>query len=750
MAKQLTSKDSIRDWIRKVNAIVNLKTVDGTFALKIDEEVLDPITVNIGEGRIRVASDSVYIPAKTITLDPASTYRVGVNTLTSEIAKFKLGTVPNTGFIPVWEMQTNSVSVSKVLDLRTWAQEGSEVTEGSLSDIRDDLDAAIAQSQENADRILAEANARTTEIQELTTKASQNAQDIIAEAQAREAAIGSEVSARQDADSALSTRIDTVVATANNNAAAIVTEQTARADGDSALSQEIGSLAVTVGDNTSLIQTEQTARANADSALASDISTLSTSVDDNAAAIVTEQNARASEDLALSNRIDSVVATVDDNAAAIVAEQNARASQDFALSQQINTVSASVDDNAAAIEQEQIARADADSAIASDVSTLSTTVDGNTATISTFQSSIDGLEAQYVLTVEANGTVSGVKLAAGPEGSSFIVRSDRFAIIDPTGTPGTDDIVPFEVSGGVVTIPTLEVNQINYADGSIDLGGTKVTGTISGDNIEEGAIVNVTETTSAPDTQILTGNDDGTWVNAASFDVNVLGLNSAVAVQFNFSMTIDMISLSEVQAGPGGPTIKLRIRRGASTIVWESDEVVVSGSGYVTLQFGSKIDSNPPQGLNTYTIEIYWEKGFYDAGTVSFDVNYDVDGRAKIANGTEFTFDGSFLATYVGVDWTIDIPSVLPIYGSYNSSTDTYNDVIDPLPVRGGFGLSLIRSYNTYAIASADCYAPALNDVGKANSSETISGVPYSAQCDVHRLTGSLSNYWIRAIEYRS
>ena len=207
MANDLISKDSIRDWIRKVNAIIDLKTVDGSFPLEVDEEVISPITINVGDGRVRVGTDIDYIPAITLTLDPASTYRIGINTLTSQTASFKLGTVPQTRFVPIWEVQTNDVSVSKVLDLRTWAQDSVGGTDSSFFELRNDIDAATDQAAENAQRILNEAAETAAEIQELTTKASTNAQDIIAEAQARESAISTEISARQSADAALTTRI---------------------------------------------------------------------------------------------------------------------------------------------------------------------------------------------------------------------------------------------------------------------------------------------------------------------------------------------------------------------------------------------------------------------------------------------------------------------------------------------------------------------------------------------------------------
>ena len=73
------------------------------------------------------------------------------------------------------------------------------------------------------------------------------------------------------------------------------------------------------------------------------------------------------------------------------------------------------------------------------MSTLETNVDNNTASITQTQTSIDGIEAQYTVKVEANGNVSGLELLAGgtgPEtnGTSFIAQADEFGVNMPTGT----------------------------------------------------------------------------------------------------------------------------------------------------------------------------------------------------------------------------------------------------------------------------------------------------------------------------
>ncbi len=94
-------------------------------------------------------------------------------------------------------------------------------------------------------------------------------------------------------------------------------------------------------------------------------------------------------------------------------------------------------------------------ASASRIDTLSTSVDNNTASIQTNTSSINGLQVKYTVKIDNNGHVSGFGLASetnnGATTSAFIIRADKFAIVDPvstannlTNTPSAD-VIPFIV-----------------------------------------------------------------------------------------------------------------------------------------------------------------------------------------------------------------------------------------------------------------------------------------------------------------
>lgn len=105
--------------------------------------------------------------------------------------------------------------------------------------------------------------------------------------------------------------------------------------------------------------------------------------------------------------------------------------------------------NAAEILNEQTARADGDNVVAQSVTTLSTTVAANSATVTTLQSSVNGIEAKYGVTLNVNGHITGFSQNNDGTTGDFIITADKFAIVDPAG--GTPR-VPFQIDGGVVKI----------------------------------------------------------------------------------------------------------------------------------------------------------------------------------------------------------------------------------------------------------------------------------------------------------
>ena len=177
------------------------------------------------------------------------------------------------------------------------------------------------------------------------------------------------------------------------------------------------------------IITERVVRANANEAFASELVVMKANVNNNTASITTESQVRATADLAISSRVDTIEATTGSNTAAIQTEATTRASADSALSTRIDTVQATAGDNSAAIQTVQTAQA---------------TTDGKVNTAWTVKMEVNA-QNQYV----AAGI--GLGIENGPAGlqSQFLVRADRFAVVNGTNTTTS---APFVVSGGQVFI----------------------------------------------------------------------------------------------------------------------------------------------------------------------------------------------------------------------------------------------------------------------------------------------------------
>lgn len=220
-----------------------------------------------------------------------------------------------------------------------------------------------------------------------------------------------------------------------------------------------------VRDNDTRIVDEQVVRVNENEAFASTITGVQATLATAQADILTEQTARATADTALATSISMVEASVDTNTADIATLSSAYVSGDAALAASISFLTATVDGNTAAITSEAAARASADSAIASDVTSLTTTVGGHTTSLTSLSASVDGIAAQWGVSINVDGNVSGVvRLDGGASGSSFTVLADKFLFVSPTDS---GDVKPVFGAGNINGTPTFGVLGNAIIDGEI-------------------------------------------------------------------------------------------------------------------------------------------------------------------------------------------------------------------------------------------------------------------------------------------
>jgi hypothetical protein len=124
------------------------------------------------------------------------------------------------------------------------------------------------------------------------------------------------------------------------------------------------------------------------------------------------------------------------------------------------------------------------------VSGINTTVGNHTTSIQQQATSINGLSGQYSVKIDTNGHVAGFGLSnttvSGTPSSAFIIRADKFAIIDPantttglTNSPPTATI-PFFVSGGTTYIKAAAILDASITAAKI--------GSVNADTITTGTL----------------------------------------------------------------------------------------------------------------------------------------------------------------------------------------------------------------------------------------------------------------------
>ena len=189
------------------------------------------------------------------------------------------------------------------------------------------------------------------------------------------------------------------------------------------------------------------------------------------------------------------------------------------LASQITTLTADLGDASAAIVAEQTARADGDSALATSIGTVSTTVAGHTTTLTEYGASIDGVEAQWGVVINAQGQIVGaIQLDASDSESTFTVVTDTFNVAKPDGT-GTKAVFQVGTVGGS-TVVALNGDMI-------------VDGGIVAQNIAAGAIVAGKIAANA----VTATEIDVSTLSALAADVGTLTAGTLSGTKININLT---------------------------------------------------------------------------------------------------------------------------------------------------------------------------------------------------------------------
>ena len=461
---------------------------------------------------------TVYDPAADLSTPPAPTDLKATAVFETVFLSWSQSAFPNQSFWEIWRSFTNELSSAALVGtsasqfftdivgedrtvyywVRTVSAAGIKSAWNSSfgTEVKTGIDPAklikaiegeileSSLSKELASRITDTNEQARINVKRITAEAQARSAAILAEATARQAAITQEATTRQTADLSLASQITTVTASLGSLDAALQQEITARVNGDSAEASQRTTLAAQLRG----------------SYTGTDVTQLTSGL------VYSERIARATADGALASRADALEATVNNPTTGLVATR-ATLVNDYYTAAQTNSAIASATTNlvsqsqlnnyvtSATLTSNYYTKTQTDSAISQSSTTLTAsfnnTLTGYATTAAVQQNyfaKADGqsLQGQYTVKIDLNGHVTGFGLAStvvnGTPTSAFIVRADKFAIVDPASTANnltnspSADTVPFSVVGGAVYIKSAFIQDASISSAKIgDLAANKIT-----------------------------------------------------------------------------------------------------------------------------------------------------------------------------------------------------------------------------------------------------------------------------------
>lgn len=229
---------------------------------------------------------------------------------------------------------------------------------------------------------------------------------------------------------------------------------------------------------------------------------------------------------------------------------------------------AEIGDTLIAVSNEQIARIQGDTAIAGDISNLSLQVSGFSGSITTLQQVTSGLGAEYTLSLNVNGHVSGFRTFNNGLVSSMIFSASEIGFSN-----GASTVFPLAIIGGVVRATNFEADRVRA-------------GSIVADSIVGGAVSNMVGETY--------GGSTGLAYGSPSTNIYTRALTTAGGkVSMIFTVTTSVQS-----GGPAGVLLAL-YRNGQQIGTQKSVRSAEQFTSANTIMFH---DENPGVGTQNYEL----------------------------------------------------------------------------------------------------------------------------------------------------
>ena len=345
--------------------------------------------------------------------------------------------------------------------------------------------------------------------------------------------------------------------------------------------------------------------------------------------------------------------------------------------------------------------------VASDVSTLSTSVGNNSTSISTQATSINGLQGQYSVKIDNNDHVSGFGLSStavdGTPTSAFIVRADKFAVIDPanTSTGLTNsppaDTVPFFIDSGNTYIKTAMIEDASITNAKIgDLSADKInTGTLSANRIGTNSIdaskikLDGASITSNSSGQVVIGSISAGSITSGTLNASNVTISNLYAD--NISGDINLLTPFSIPSAvqiTGGDT---QIWAGQFAAQTKAKKPYVSAVGFGIWEndvvYKMKLQMKPNVGSTTTTVgSITGATSFTIYGYTSYNVQVSGDKQSIVFAGGTLKIGSSVRGTVYSTS-----------YDSTNNRTNIFYT-----PQNGGFTTSNVGS--TLSIQTANAW----------------------------------------------
>lgn len=255
---------------------------------------------------------------------------------------------------------------------------------------------------------------------------------------------------------------------------------------------------------------------------------------------------------------------------------------DASVFRQLNLLGAVTPDGGAFVLDQATVRVSESESLAEYTSAVLSSLNGNTASVTTLQTTVNGIAAEWVLALNASGRVAGIKAAVGPAVSTLAFQADQIAFSN-----GTVDYFPLTIVAGEVRAQNFRVDKVTA-------------GSIVADSIVGGAVSTQVSASTNPITPI-----GGTPVQVISLSITTVG----GPVQVGYDCQVGLNS-----SFTGG--LRANVYRNG-TLLRSASRSNMKGPFQDGL--GGLLRDTPGAGTHTYTIELDVPPGA--TGTLTSNVN---------------------------------------------------------------------------------------------------------------------------------